>query len=202
MHRALIVDLQVDVCDRILILVVDLLLPPLVVVLRLLAVDLSQAFALTLEFDACADHGLRILLPDRVLKRRIVRRRRRQRKHLRDIPHRKSKGRLLGAQLHQPCIGGMRSEHLGDTHDSDILRRTGLLPRGQEIAHGGNHEEHDTPCQNLSAPRLPEFHASPSVTKLPHETATSYKGITDKIRHSIPTLLLRQSEGLSFISDS
>ena len=100
MHRALIIDLRVDVCDRILILVVDLLLPPLVVVLRLLAVDLGQAFALTIELDACADHGLRILLPDGVLKRRIVRRRRRQRKHLRDIPHRKSKGRLLGAQLH------------------------------------------------------------------------------------------------------
>ena len=96
----------------------------------------------------------------------------------------------------------MRSEHLGDAHDGNILRRTGLLLRGQEIAHGGNHEEHDAPCQNLSAPRLPELHASPSVTKLPYETATSYKGITDKIRHSIPTLLLRQSEGLPFISDS
>ena len=166
MHRALIVKFQVDVQNSILILVINHLFSPLIVRLGLFAVGLGQTLALTIERDARPDHGLRILLPDRVLKRCIIRLRRRYCKHVRDVLYLQGKALLLGTQLHQPRIGRMCRKNFCDAHDGNIRCLSALLPSMQEKKHCDQQQQTYGSRHDFPTTRFPEFHASPSVMEV------------------------------------
>ena len=164
MHGALIVDLEVDVQNGVQILVVDRLFACLIVRLCLLAVDLSQALSLTLEFDARRDDRLRVLLPNGVIKRRSLRLRRLDLRRCRHIPHKQCQAALLGTQFLQLRIGRMSRENLFDAHGSDIagLFRS-FMPRHEE-EHSKEEQKASAAREDLPAPRFPKLrHAPPSL---------------------------------------
>ena len=72
MHGLLVVDLDVEVEDRVLVILVDSLAAALILGLVGLAVRLLDLLGLALEFRAAADDGLGILLPDGIVERLCI----------------------------------------------------------------------------------------------------------------------------------
>ena len=165
MHDLLVVDLDVEVEDRVLVILVDSLAAALVLGLVGLAIRLLDLLGLALELCAAADDGLGILLPDRIVERLRLDRRR---FHL----HLGQLLRILQGELQalvlllerlELLVVGMRLHDLlhvdeADARGSRLL--DGFVPRHQRAdAPGPEEDEADgdgTAEQDFLALRLPE----------------------------------------------
>ena len=162
MHGALIVDLEVEVEDRVQILVVDRLAARLVVRLRFLCIDLHQAFALTFKCDARPDDSLRVLLPHGVIKWCGICIGRSNLLCGRHILYAQRKHAFLGAKLHETFIGGVCREYLRDSKKSNIALFGSMLFFGsEEHEEQENQQQRRSPRKNLPAPCVPKFAHTP-----------------------------------------
>ena len=164
-HGLLVVDLDVEVEDRVLVILIDSLATALVLGLMGLAIRLLDLLGLALELCAAADDRLGILLPDRIVERLRLDRRR---LHL----HLGQLLRILQGEFQalvllleglELLVVGMRLHdllHVDETDACGSCLFDGFMPR---------HQGADAPCpekneangdgtaeQDLLALRLPE----------------------------------------------